>query len=528
MEGSIRPANPEQDYRFGPFVLQRARRRLLHDGAFVPLGSRAFDVLAILVEEHGSTVSQRVLLQRVWTQGVVEENNLTVTISALRRALCEKSLGQTFIQTVPRQGYRFVGEVTLLRIANTAVAETPSIAVLPFASGSADPDQLFLGEGIAEDIIAVLSQNRWLTVIAHSSSRTVLGTSPEVSAVARQLGVRYVLEGSFRTIARRVRVTAQLTDVATNTPLIAQRYDRERDDFFTARDEIAELITLAVRPALMEAEQRRSIRKPPDNVDAWTACQRGSWHLARFGRPEAVEARAWFQRAIELDPQFAPGYSGLALAYLYEGSAWLPGADPHWQPRGESLALQAVVLDDRDSGALSVLGIARMVRGDHVGALDATDRALALNPNEASAHGTRGATLVFAGRPLEGLEALARFMRLSPRDPRLRIRRAHAALGHFFADQPAEAEAAARAIMAEWPDYSFGPRLLTIILAEAGRLDEAAHSLQQAQALEAAPFDDYSHARMPWYRRQDHRRVVAALRRAGWTGCADDEGPLPA
>lgn len=511
------------DYRFGPFTLQSARHRLLEDGAPVPLGRRSFDLLAILVADPGRLFEKHELLRRVWEVDAVEENNLTVAISSLRRALHGKALGQEFIQTVARRGYRFVGAVTVLPRQHPSIAaEMPSIAVLPFIDGqpcgTAPSGRTLFGAGIAEDITATLSRNRWLTVIAHRSAASFGDTPPGAAEVARELGVRYVLEGRVDAGdgTAPMHVGATLIDAATNTPLVAGRFEAEHPDIFTARDEIARLIGTAVRPALIEAEVERSIRHHPDSIDAWAACQRGSWHLARFDGPDTANAHAWFQRAMELDPQFAPGFHGRALAHLYQGSSWQPEADPHWQTRGEALALQAVILDDRDSGAFAVLGLARMVRGDHAGALQALLHAIALDPNDAAAHGTLGATLIFAGRHAEGQEALARSFRLSPRDPRLRIRRAHAGLGHFFARDFDAAEHAARAIMDEWPRYPFGARLLTIALASTGRLAEARLALRSAAESDPSLFDDYAHARMPWYRAEDYARVIDAMRAAGW------------
>ena len=519
-------------YLFGPFALDPTRRSLAEGGVAVALGGRAFDLLVVLVEGRDRILTKDELLRRVWPGHAVEENNLTVNISALRKALRDLPTEQRYIRTIPGRGYQFVavlqpgrgrGDGSILPGTPTVstLSEMPSLAVLPFVNLSDDPNQEHFVDGIAEDIIGALSRNRWLTVIARQSSFTFKGAALDIAEVARQLNVRYVLEGSVRKLGDRVRVATRLLDAAMGTHLVAERWDREVIDIFAVQDEITALITTAVRPALYEAEQTRSMRKRPESMDAWAAYQRGVWHFSRDEEPETAEAQVWFERALALDPRFAPGSYGLALVYLHDGSAFLPRAVPDWQARGEGLAQQAVTLDERDSGAHSVLGLARMVRGDHAGSLEATARALDLNPNDATAHGTRGATLVFCGRPLEGLEVLGTSLRLSPRDPRLKIRLAHIGLGHLFASQHAEAEDLALRIMRQFPAYSFGPRLLAIVMAETGRAAEAAGVLGRAIALSPAPFDRFSHARMPWYRPEEHRRVVAALRAAGWTGQVD-------
>ena len=513
-------------FGFGGFVLTPAQGKLSDDGVTIPLGRRTYELLLALIEHRHRVVSKEELMDRVWPNQAVEGNNLTVTMSALRKALREGADGQTYIQTVSGRGYRFVAAVHASGPAPPAEAAAPnggmpSIAVLPFTNLSGDPGQEHFGDGIAEDIISELSRNRWLTVIARNSSFTLKGTPVDMRLVATLFGVRYVLEGSVRSIGQRVRVTAQLMDASSNSHVTAVRYDQEIADVFTAQDEITHCIIAAVRPALYEVEQDRSLRRHPENIDAWSAYQRGVWQLSRFEEPESAQARAWFERAIALGPFFAPGYYGLAQTYLHDGSAFAPNTPADWQARGENLAVRAIELDERDSGAHSMLGLAKMVRGDHAGSLDATARALALNPNDATAHGTHGATLIFNGHPHEGLASIARSLRLSPRDPRLRIRHAHRALGHYFAGELREAEAVAQELLRRWPSYAFGHRFHAMVLAETGRLHDAKLAMQHATALSPALFKDFSQAKMPWYRRDDHRRVVAALRIAGWTGRSD-------
>lgn len=511
---------------FGPYSLQPARRTLLENGAPVPLGGRAFDLLVALVEGRDEIMTKDALMRLVWPDSAVEENNLTVTISVLRKALREQPHEHKYIRTISGRGYRFIAPLhnALAQasgappLAVVAAQEKPGIVVLPFLDLAQDPASAYFGRGIAEDIILALSRNRWLTVI--SSASAFSAGELRATELGGQLGVRYGLEGTIRRSATHIRVSARLVDAGTGAQLLAERYDREMMDIFAVQDDISARIVAAVRPALYDAEQARSIRKHPESVDAWAAYQRGMWHFSRTENPESAEAQAWFERAIALDERFAPGFYGLANVFVHDGSSHLPQAPADWQQRAEMLALHAVALDPSDSGAHSILGVARMVRGDHQGALDATESALALNPNDATAYGTRGATLVFLGRVDEGLAALDESLRLSPRDPRLHVRQAHIGLGLYFSRRYAEAEAKAQQIMQRWPTNSFGPRLLAMVLAETGRLEEARVALDAAVALGPSRFSDYSHARMPWYRPCDHSRALAALRRAGWDGYA--------
>ena len=510
-------------WTFDEFRLDPHARTLTRNGVAVGLGSRAVELLVVLVEHRGRVVSKEELIRAAWPRSLAADNNLSVAIFALRRAF----EGRAYIRNVYGQGYRFVAAVAEVGKADgpasdAAAAELPSIAVLPFTDlGGNGPAQAHFGDGIAEDIIAALSRNRWLTVIARNSSFSFRDGATGVPEIARQLGVRYVLEGSIRHAGGRVRVSAHLNDAEANTHLVSERWDRDLADIFAVQDEITARIVEAVRPALYEAEQDRSFRKRPDSVDAWAAYQRGVWHLARWNAAEYEQASAMFRRAVEIDPRFAPGHYGMASLWLNAGSGHLSFAPADWQKRGEASAVEAVRLDGRDSSAHSTLGSARMLRGDHRGALLATEAALALNPSDAMAHAHRGATLVFNGRPEDGIEALQAFLRLSPRDPRLRVRQMHIGLGLYFMGDFAAAEDHARFMMRHWPDYSAGPRLLGMALAETGRPAEALAAIRRSAAITPEPWDNFSHARMPWYRPEDFRRVLDGFRRVGWTGPGD-------
>ena len=458
-------------------------------------------------------MAKEALLRRVWPEGTVDENNLAVAVSALRRALRETVQQPTYIRTVSGRGYRFAAPVH--QGDPVSAAASPSIAILPFATRGDAAAQEHFGDGIAEDLIAELSRNRWLTVIARQSSFTFRGIGATVQDMAAALNARYVLDGSVRFSGARVRVSAHLFDGETNASLVAERYDSALADLFDLQDEITSRIVTAVRPALYDAEEQRSIRRHPESIDAWSAYQRGTWHFVGEGAAESAAAQAWFRRAMAIDPRYAPGYYGLAQVLIHDWTAFRPHAQPHWREEGEHLAERAVVLDPLDSGAHTILALARRVRGDHAGALAASAEALRLNPSDAAAHGVVGATLIYGGRPIEGLAALATSMRLSPRDPRLRVRQAQAAMGHYFAGDLAAAVAASETLIRRWPEYAVGYRVLATALSEQGELERGRAALSTAIALSPAPFDNFVPSQMTWYRPEDHARVLAALRRVG-------------
>jgi adenylate cyclase len=205
--------------------------------------------------------------------------------------------------------------------AALALPDKPSIAVLPFANMSNDPEQEFFADGIAEDVITALSRYPSLFVIARNSCFTYKGRAVDVKEVGRELGVRYVLEGSLRKSGNRIRVTAQLVEAETGNHLWAERYDRDLADIFAVQDEITQAVTIAIAPAIAEAERQRAMRKPPQNLDAWAAYQRGMWHIGKATAEDTRLAHQFFQQAIDLDPSFAGGYIGLG-----GGSVWDSGS----------------------------------------------------------------------------------------------------------------------------------------------------------------------------------------------------------
>jgi adenylate cyclase len=284
--------------------------------------------------------------------------------------------------------------------------DKPSAAVLPFTNMSSDPEQEFFADGIAEDVITALSRCPSVLVIARNSSFTYKGRTVDVKQVGRELGVRYVLEGSLRKAGNRIRITAQLVEAETGNHVWAERYDRDLADIFTVQDEITEAVTTAIAPAIADAELHRALRKPPESLDAWAAYQRGLWHMSKETAEDYGLAEKLFQRAVDVDPNFAGGYSGRALAVHQQASVFQTRSLPEAQNLGEALARRAVALDSANAEARLCLGFIVRVRGDYEGALTEVERALAISPNLAGAHAERGAILIFSGRAKEGLAAL--------------------------------------------------------------------------------------------------------------------------
>jgi adenylate cyclase len=402
--------------------------------------------------------------------------------------------------------------------ASLALPDKPSVAVLPFVNMSSDPEQEFLADGIAEDVITALSRYPSLFVIARNSCFTYKGRAVEIRQVGRELGVRYVLEGSLRKSGNRIRVTAQLVEAETGNHLWAERYDRDLADIFAVQDEITEATALAVAPAIADAELQRAIRKPPDSLDAWTAYQRGMWHLGKMGAEDFRLAQKFFQQAIDLDPNFGPGYTGLAWARSQAAFVYAAQDPAETQHSAEALVRQAVALDGADAEARAWLGHRLHNRGDHEGARAEAECALAISPNLAAAHAALGTALIFGGRPKEGIASLQEYFRLDPRNPTAAFRRNHLAVGHYFAREYETTVELAQQTIRLHPEFPLPYRWLAAALGQLGRVEEAKAALQRAIAVSPVSFDLHVRDRPPFYRPEDYQHMLEGLRRAGWEG----------
>ncbi len=321
--------------------------------------------------------------------------------------------------------------------------------------------------------------------------------------------MRYALVGSLRRAAARIRVSAQLVEAETGGHVWAERYDREIADIFALQDEIAQTVTVAIAPAVAGAEQQRAMRRPPANLDAWGAYQRGIWHLAKATAEDDKRARDYFQRANTLDPMFAGGYIGLSAVLSRQKGT---------QAEEEALARRAVALDGADAEAHARLALALLARGDHAGADAEAGHALALCPNLAAAHGARGVALAYGGRPRDGVAALEACIRLDPRAPTMVNRLNQLALALYFCrDYHAAVAAAERAIRA-FPDFPSPYRWRAAALGALGEDAQAAEALAKAIAVSTAAFEFQVRQRPPWFRPQDHAHMLDGLRKAGLPG----------
>jgi adenylate cyclase len=398
-------------------------------------------------------------------------------------------------------------------VAALPLPDKPSIAVLPFQNMSGDPEQEYFADGMVEEIITALSRIRWLFVIARNSSFTYKGRAVDVKQVGCELGVRYVLEGSVRKAGERVRITGQLIDAVTGTHLWADRFDGLIEDVFELQDQVATSVAGVIEPALAEAEQQRAVRKLPERLDAWEAYQRGLWHFYKYALEENTTAVGFFRQAIALDPNFAPGHYGYALALQW--NTWHFSTRPYSEVQGTAReeARIAVSLDDKDAMAHAVLAHMMMWGSEWEASIAEARKALALNPNSAFVISMLGCVLGFGGYREEALDRLQQAMRASPHDPLTWLWSTWTAAMQFFSRDFEAALTTMRAVLRLRPGYVLGYLTTAAALAHLGRLDEAREVVDRARALfpDLLPRDQQ---RPPWVRPEDHALRIEGLRLA--------------
>lgn len=518
-------------YFFESCAFDTDRRELRRGAKLVAIPPQVFDLLDYLIRNREHVISKDDLIGAIWKGRIVSETALTTRLNAARTAIGDTGEEQRLIKTLPRKGFRFVGAVreadgaTAVAVDNPeqppkpalTLPDKPSIAILPFTNLSSDREQDYFADGMAEDIITALSRFKALFVIARNSSFTYKGRTVDVKQVGRELGVRYVLEGSVRKAANRVRITGQLVDTATGAHHWADRFEGGLADVFDLQDQVTESVVGAIAPALEKAEIERAKRKPTESLDAYSLYLRG---LARFyqftSRHANEEALRLFNSAIELDPDFASAYGRAAFCYAWaKANGWI-SVTPSETAEVTRLAQRAVELDKDDAVALAASGFAlAVVVRDLEGGAALMDRALGLNSNLAEAWSFGGWAKNWLGEPEAAIERFARAMRLSPLDPSLRTPSgtSHA---HFFLGRYDEAASWAARALKDNPDYQPGLRIAAASNAMAGRPEQAQKAVARLQLLNPTlRVSTLKDVLGPFSRAEDLLRYEEGLRRAG-------------
>jgi len=425
-------------FLFGDFALDKERRELCTSGSMIAIEPQVFDLLLYLIENRNRVVSKDDLIASVWQGRIVSDSTLDSRINAARRAVGDNGKNQCLIRTSARKGIRFVGEVQVkprtepaeTRALNNAhaleplpplVADRPSIAVLPFDNLSDDRALELIATGLAEDIIAQLARVPGFFVIARASSFVYAQRATEIRQIGAELGVRYVVTGSARNSAERVRVTVQLVEAESGNQLWAGRYDVERGDTLELQDEIARRIMAELEPALTKADLSIIQRQRIDNVDAWSHFRQAAGAIAVRGWSEdsVTEAFTGLRQAIAIDSNFALARALLALLSAFGANLSLVQDVTATMNQAREEAERAVAMDPNASDVLGFAGCAFADIGDHERGVDLLRRALELDPSNAQAHVALGAALVRSGRFDEGIRSLEFGMRSSPKDFRL-------------------------------------------------------------------------------------------------------------
>lgn len=408
-------------YEFSGFRLEGTQRRLLYHGQPVPLTGKVLDLLLFLVEMRGQLVVKEELMKEIWPDAIVEENNITVSMSILRKTLGEDRSSPRFIETIPRQGYRFIAEVTEVPSQRNAIAdglavqEEPidSLAVLPLQSNGNDQDVEYLSDGITESILNKLSRIPKLRVLARSTVFRFKSKEIDAQAVGDLLKVKAVMMIRVLRFGESLVIRGQLVKVADGSQLWGEQYNRPHSDILAVQDEIAKAISESLELKLTRQDKLRLVEQSTKNNEAYSLYLRGRYFWNKYNKESVLKAIDLFKEAIAIDANYALAYCGLADAYFRLSNVYFPPREV--LPKAKEAAKRAVAIDDDLAEAHSSLGLVRVYyEHDWTGAESEFRRALELNPTLVSAHQRYGSYLTFMGRFAESIKRYQVALGLDP------------------------------------------------------------------------------------------------------------------
>jgi TolB-like protein len=464
------------EFRFTDHVLDVARRELRRSGEMVAMEPQVFDLLVHLIRNRDRVVTKDDLLDSLWGGRIVSESTLNSRINAARRAVGDSGEAQRLIRTLPRKGFRFVGEATDAQSAQPTPPKTsrdrPSIAVLPFSDLNGGQDQEYFADGMVAEIITGLSRVKWLFVISRNSTFIYKGRPIDVKTVGRELGVRYVLEGSVRRSGNQVRVTGQLIETETAAHVWADRYEGTLENIFALQDEMTMSVVGAVVPTLRKAEIERARRKRPDSLDAYDLYLRALPLVATAMPGNADKALPLLEEAIRLEPDYAVVHG--FIAWCHEQRYLRGGLRAETREAARHHAHAAIEVGGDDAMALAMGGfVVGVMERDYETALEALDRSLMLSPSSALAFGFSSIIRAWRGDDRTAVEHAETGIRLGPYDPLIYLPYVGLAYSHFFVGNFLEAVSAARRATAANPRFSVPCYLHIAALVGLGRIDEA-------------------------------------------------------
>ena len=461
-------------FRFDNYVLDLERRELRRSGEPIALEPQVFDLLVFLVRNRDRVVTKDDLLDSVWRGRIVSESTLSTRITAARKAIGDTGEAQRLIRTSHRKGIRFIGNVTEEHAAASPppMRDRASIAVLPFENLSGDREQEYFADGMVAEIITGLSRIKWLLVISRNSTFIYKGKPTDVKIIGRELGVRYVLEGSVRRSGNQVRVTGQLIETETAAHVWAARYDGMMGDIFTLQDQITMSVIGAIEPTLRKAEVERAKRKRPDNLDAYDLFLRALPFAATAMPEDADRALRFLEKAIQLEPDYAAAHG--FIAWCHEQRYLRGGLEAKTRSAALRHARSAIEFGSDDAMALAMGGfVVGVLERTYETALEAIDRSIALSPSSALAFGCSSIIRAWMGDYATAIEHAKTGIRLSPYDPLVYMPYVGLAYAHFFAGNFVDAASAASRASTANPRFSVPCYLNTAALLCLGRTDEA-------------------------------------------------------
>lgn len=514
-------------YLFEDCALDMDRRELRRGADLVAMEPQVFDLLVHLIRHRDRVVSKDDLLASIWHGRTVSESAVFNRINAARKAIGDTGERQRLIRTLPRKGIRFVGDVRQATPSGAAVApadpagalalpDRPSIAVLPFVNMSEDAGQDYFADGISEDLITGLSRIRWLFVIARNSAFAYKNRTVDVKQVSRELGVRYILEGSVRRGGRQLRITAQLVDATTGGHHWAERYDRKPGDIFAVQDQITRSVAAAIEPRLLAAEGIRALSRSPEDLRAWDLVAQAQTHFWRLTRTDHEAAIDPLERAVATYPDYAPARARLGFCLVFAAHMGWTSRDHGLLP-GRDHALRAIALDDCDPWGHIAIGYWAMMERRTEESIAAFGRGLELNPNSAAAHSHLSRGYAFAGRDREAIVHGEDAIRLSPLDPEMALFRGAIAVAHFTAGRFEEAMRYTTDALRLRPGFQGAQRLRCASLAQLGRIAEARSFLQVVRREQPHLSVAWIRTNVPFQTPELMERFVQGLRKAGLT-----------
>jgi DNA-binding winged helix-turn-helix (wHTH) protein/tetratricopeptide (TPR) repeat protein len=496
-------------YEFKGFRLEGTQRRLLYNGQPVPLKGKILDLLLFLVEMRGQLVLKEELMKNVWPDAIVEDNNITVSMSILRKTLGEDRSRPKFIETIPRQGYRFIAEVTEVSPERPAVKEarqTPdktelqdepinSLAVLPLQSPKKDFNVDYLSDGISESIINILSRIPKLRVLACSAIFRFKRKEVDPQEVGLALNVKALLMIRVMRLAETLIIRGQLVNVSDGTQLWGEQYNRTHSDLLAVQDEIAKAISESLELKLTRPDQIRLTKQPTQNIEAYNLYLRGRYFWNKYSKESVLKAIDAFKEAISIDANYALAYCGMADAYFRLSNVYFPPGEV--LPKAKEAALRAVAIDDNLAEAHSSLGLVRVYYDhDWRGAETAFRRALELDPNLVSAHQRFGSYLTFMGRFDEAIKHYETALELDPFSLQINM---NLATTYYLKGEYERAVNLLNETIELEPNYMPTHFLLALVRIQEKRLPEAIAEFQLIYKLDeeaylALGFMGYAHA----------------------------------